>query len=94
MGDWGFDATYVSHFGLDAEVIRLPSMEHLEQFITGGIPGITAQAFDGAGITSASWQTAGRLRAITGFTEDGDVSVNNSGQPVRPPSPPDRRHST
>jgi hypothetical protein len=80
-GNWAFNAAYASHFGLDAEIIQLPSMEHLEQLVAGGIPVVTAQAFDGGEITGASYQTAGHLWVVTGFIEDGDVIVNDPAGP-------------
>jgi Peptidase_C39 like family len=76
-GNWPFNAAYASHFGLDAEIVQLPSMEDLEALVAAGIPVVTSQAFDNGQITGANYSTAGHLWVVTGFTKAGNVVVND-----------------
>ena len=83
-GNWAFNIAYASHFGLDATIVQLPSMEHLERLVAQGIPVVTAQAFDEEEISGASYQTAGHLWVVTGFAKEGDVIVNDPASPSNP----------
>jgi hypothetical protein len=83
-GNWAFNAAYASHFGLDAEITQLPSMEHLERLVAHGMPIITAQAFDQDEIVGANYRTPGHLWVVTGFTREGDVIVNDPASPSNP----------
>ncbi|MDR0346688.1 MAG: C39 family peptidase [Nocardiopsaceae bacterium] len=80
-GNWPFNAAYASHFGLDAEIVQLPSMADLEQLVSHGFPVVTSQAFDQGEITGAGYNTAGHLWVVTGFTRDGNVIVNDPANP-------------
>ena len=80
-GNWPFNAAYASHFGLDAEIVQLPSMADLETLVAHGIPVVTSQAFDNGEITGANYSTAGHLLVVTGFTKDGNVIVNDPANP-------------
>jgi len=80
-GNWAFNTAYASHFGLDGEVLQLPSTDHLEQLIAHGIPVVTAQAFDKGEIAHADYETTGHLWVVTGFTKNGDVIVNDPASP-------------
>ncbi|MBO0775240.1 MAG: C39 family peptidase, partial [Actinobacteria bacterium] len=81
-GNWPFNAAYAAHFGLDAEIVQLPSMADLEQLVSHGIPVITSQAFDQGEITGANYSTAGHLWVVTGFTKAGNVIVNDPANPA------------
>jgi hypothetical protein len=83
-GNWAFNIAYASHFGLNAQIVQLPSMGHLERLVAYGIPVVTGQAFDEGEITGASYKTVGHLWVVTGFTKAGDVIVNDPASPANP----------
>ena len=77
-GDWPFNTAYAAQFGLDSFVTRLRSLREAELFIDAGIPLVASIGFgpgelDGAPISS----TNGHLLVIRGFTQNGDVIVND-----------------
>ena len=77
-GNWPFNTAYAGPRVGKAFVTRLRSLHEAERFIAAGIPLIASISFgagelDGAPISS----TAGHLLVIVGFTEDGDVVVND-----------------
>jgi hypothetical protein len=80
-GNWPFNAGYASHYGLDAEIVRLPSVGDLEQLVKNGIPVAISVAFDSAELTGAGYSTAGHLMVVTGFTATGDFVVNDPFSP-------------
>jgi hypothetical protein len=80
-GNWPFNAAYAAHFGLNAEIVQLPSMADLETLVAHDIPVITSQAFDQGQITGANYSTAGHLLVVAGFTKAGNVVVNDPANP-------------
>jgi peptidase C39-like protein len=77
-GNWPFNTAYAATRVDRALVTRLRSLREAEVLVKAGIPVIASIAFDagelaGAPITS----TAGHLLVIVGFTDDGDVVVND-----------------
>ncbi len=76
-GNWSFNIAYAGHFGLDGFVTRLRSLTELERFITAGIPVITSLSFEAEELPGAGYGTNGHLLVVVGFTEDGDVVVND-----------------
>jgi hypothetical protein len=77
-GNWSFSAAYAAQHADAAFVTRLRHLREAERFIKAGIPLVASVAFgrgelDGAPISA----TAGHLMVIVGFTEDGDVVVND-----------------
>lgn len=77
-GNWPFNTAYAATRTDTAFVTRLRSLREAELFIAAGIPVVASIAFgagelDGAPISS----TAGHLLVIVGFTESGDVVVND-----------------
>jgi hypothetical protein len=80
-GNWPFNAAYAAHFGLNAEIVQLPSMAYLEALVAHDIPVITSQAFDQGQVTGANYSTAGHLWAVVGFTKAGSVVVNDPANP-------------
>ena len=76
-GNWPFNTAYAGSFGLKGIITRLHSLDEAERFIAAGIPVITSQSFLSSELTGANYGTAGHLFVIVGFTETGDVIVND-----------------
>ena len=81
-GNWAFNTAYAAQHTDNAFVTRMESLRDVERFIRAGIPVVASVAFgpgelDGAPISS----TAGHLMVIVGFTEEGDVRVNDPAAP-------------
>lgn len=80
-GNWPFNAAYASHFGLDAEVVQLPSVDDLETLVKAGIPVAVSVAFDNGELTGSGYGTAGHLMVVAGFTAAGDFVVDDPFSP-------------
>ncbi|WP_411104234.1 peptidase C39 family protein [Streptomyces sp. cmx-4-9] len=80
-GNWAFNAAYAARFGLLGFVTRLPSLTEVERFIRAGIPVATAQAFRSTELSGAGYSTAGNIMVVCGFTDTGDVVVNDPLSP-------------
>lgn len=77
-GNWPFNTAYAASYpGLDARVTRLHSLDEVERFIAAGIPVVTSQSFLSSELDGANYGTAGHLFVVVGFTEAGDVVVND-----------------
>ncbi|HEY0700412.1 MAG TPA: C39 family peptidase [Micromonospora sp.] len=77
-GNWPFNTAYAATFpGLEGRVTRLHSLDELEHFIAAGIPVVTSQSFLASELDGANYGTAGHLFVVVGFTETGDVIVND-----------------
>ena len=77
-GNWPFNTAYAGHFGLDAFVTRLRSLDEAEAFIRAGIPLVASIAvdpnkLDGFLLKSSS----GHLLVIAGITAEGNVMAND-----------------
>jgi hypothetical protein len=77
-GNWPFNTAYAASLTGDAFVTRLESLRSVEEYVAAGIPVVITVSFragelDGAPISS----TAGHLLVVVGFTEAGDVVVND-----------------
>lgn len=81
-GNWAFSAAYAARHADDAFVTRLRNLREAERFVRAGIPLVASVKFgpgelDGAPLGS----TNGHLLVIVGFTETGDVVVNDPAAP-------------
>jgi hypothetical protein len=76
-GNWPFNTAYAATYGLNAHVTRLRSLAELEGYIKRGIPVITSQSFLSSELDGAGYGTAGHIMVVIGFTETGDVIVND-----------------
>jgi len=77
-GNWPFNTAYAAARTGHGFVTRLRGLREAERFIAAGIPVVASVTFssgelEGAPISS----TNGHLLVIAGFTEDGDVVVND-----------------
>jgi len=77
-GNWPFNTAYAASLAGHAFVTRLEDLRAAERFIAAGIPVVASVSFgsgelDGAPISA----TAGHLLVIVGFTDSGDVVVND-----------------
>ena len=82
-GNWPFNTAYAAHFGLDAFVTRLRSLQEAELFLAAGIP-LVASIVAGPGELDGfqlPQGTAGHLVVIVGFTAEGDPVVNDPAAP-------------
>ncbi len=84
-GNWPLNVAVAGQWGLHGQVSRLPSLETLQDLIAEGRPVVVSISFaegdlDGAPIK----KTKGHLIVVVGFTETGDVIVQD-------PAGPDRR---
>ncbi|MEJ7708026.1 MAG: peptidase C39 family protein [Nocardioidaceae bacterium] len=76
-GNWSFNTAYAARFSVTAYVHRLQSLAEAELYIRAGIPLVVSVSFDEAELTGAGYSTRGHLLVLCGFTEDGDVIVND-----------------
>lgn len=76
-GNWSFNVAYAAQFGLVAYVSHLRSLAEAERFIEAGVPLIASVSFAEGELTGAGYSTAGHLLVVVGFTDDGDVVVND-----------------
>jgi hypothetical protein len=83
-GNWPFNAAFAAHYGLDAEIVRLPGVDDLERLVGAGIPVVISVAFDNGELTGSGYGTAGHLMVVVGFTASGDFIVNDPFSPSDP----------
>lgn len=76
-GNWPFNTAYAARFGASAFVTRLRSLSEAEQFIARGIPLVVSVSFELDELDGAGYRTDGHLMVLVGFTEAGDVVVND-----------------
>ncbi|MFA6299204.1 MAG: C39 family peptidase, partial [Nocardioides sp.] len=77
-GNWPFNTAYAAPLAGSAFVTRLRSLKEAEQFIAAGIPLVASIAFGRGELTGAPISSSnGHLLVIVGFTESGDVVVND-----------------
>ncbi|SFP45352.1 Peptidase_C39 like family protein [Amycolatopsis arida] len=76
-GNWPFNTAYAARYGLRGHITRLHSLAELEEYIARGIPVITSQSFLSSELDGAGYGTAGHIMVVVGFTENGDVIVND-----------------
>ncbi|MDN6442860.1 MAG: C39 family peptidase, partial [Acidipropionibacterium jensenii] len=76
-GNWAFSAAYPAEYGLTTFVTRLASVAQMEPFIAAGVPLAASVSFDAAELDGAGYSTEGHLLVVVGFTDRGDVVVND-----------------
>ena len=77
-GNWPFNTAYAATRVQQAFVTRLASLRDVERFVAAGIPLITSITFGSGELRNAPiGGTNGHLMVVVGFTESGDVVVND-----------------
>lgn len=77
-GNWAFNTAYAAPRVGKAFVTRLRSLREAERFIAAGIPLVASLSFGNGQLTGAPiGGTAGHVLVIVGFTDTGDVVVND-----------------
>ena len=77
-GNWPFNTAYAASRAGNAFVTRLRSLREAERFIAAGIPVVVSISFGRGELTGAPISaTNGHLLVVVGFTESGDVVVND-----------------
>ena len=77
-GNWPFNTAYAATRVQQAFVTRLASLRDAERFVAAGIPLITSITFGTGELRNAPiGGTNGHLMVVVGFTESGDVVVND-----------------
>ena len=83
-GNWPFNTAYAGRYGLESFVTRLRDLNEAEQLIKAGIPVVTSVSFKASEFDGAGYGTNGHLMTIVGFTESGDVVVNDPASHLVP----------
>jgi Peptidase_C39 like family len=77
-GNWPFNTAYAASYGLRASVNRFSSLGQVERWIAKGVPVIASISWGRGELTGAPIPaSSGHLLVIRGFTEAGDVIVND-----------------
>lgn len=81
-GNWSFSAAYAAGHADAAFVTRLRNLREAERFVRVGIPLVASVRYGRGQLRGAPISTtAGHLLVIVGFTENGDVVVNDPAAP-------------
>jgi hypothetical protein len=77
-GNWPFNTAFAAMLTEHAFVTRLADLRSAEPYLAAGIPLVASVSFDSGELSGAPISaTAGHLLVIVGFTETGDVVVND-----------------
>ena len=77
-GNWSFNTAYAASRAGHAFVTRLRSLREAETLIAAGIPVVASVSFPAGALTGAPISaSSGHVLVIVGFTEGGDVVVND-----------------
>ena len=84
-GNWPFNTAYAARHGLLAYVSRFSSLSQVERWVEAGVPVVASLAWAPGQLANAPISsTDGHLLVVLGFSETGDVIVNDpAGDPRR-----------
>ncbi len=86
-GNWPFNTAYAASMlgrAGSAHVTRLRSLREAEAYVVDGVPLVASIAFGAGDLTGAPITSSnGHLLVIAGFTDSGDVVVNDPAAPTR-----------
>ena len=83
-GNWPFNTAYAAPLAGHAFVTRLRSLREAERFIVAGIPVVASISFGSGELSGAPISASnGHLVVIVGFTDTGDVVVNDPASHLR-----------
>jgi hypothetical protein len=82
-GNWPFNTAFAAAHGLRARVVRLASLAEVEPWTAAGVPVVASIRFRAGELAGAPISSAlgGHLLVVRGFTEGGDVLVNDPAAP-------------
>ncbi len=82
-GNWSFNAAWAATLADHAFVTRLRDLRDAERLVDAGIPLVASVAYPSGALTGAPTRgTEGHLLVVRGFTETGDVVVNDPAAPT------------
>ncbi len=77
-GNWPFNTAFAGNYGLDSYVTRLRDLRDIEKLVHRGVPVVTSVKFGRGQLDNAPiGSTNGHLILVLGFTEAGNVLVND-----------------
>lgn len=84
-GNWPFNTAYAATRTDQAFVTRFASLRGVERFVKAGIPVISSLTYGAGGLDGSPLPrgTNGHLLVVVGFTDTGDVVVNDPAAPDR-----------
>lgn len=83
-GNWPFNTAYAAPLAGHAFVTRLRSLREAEKFIAAGIPLVASISFGRGELSGAPISASnGHLLVVVGFTDSGDVVVNDPAAATR-----------
>ena len=84
-GNWPFNTAYAARDGLVGNVSRFSSLVQVERWIEAGVPVVASLAWAPGELANAPvGSTSGHLLVIVGFSQAGDLVVNDpAGDPRR-----------
>lgn len=89
-GNWSFNVAFAATLGVEATVARCTSFHPVEDEVAAGRPVVISHRYRQGEVQGAAVsQTDGHLIVVRGFTEQGDVVVNDpaanprKGEPIR-----------
>ncbi len=76
-GNWAFNTAFAASLGLEAYVARFNSLAELSRWTAAGVPLVASIAFEPGALEGAPIAASpGHLLVVVGFTDGGDVIVN------------------
>jgi hypothetical protein len=77
-GNWSFNVSYAGCLGFDATALWLENLTCIEDLVCHGMPVIVSQRFKAGELPESPLeQSPGHLLVVRGFTDAGDVIVND-----------------